>query len=105
MSALRDLVIGLVCALLGWLGCMWWHGLLLRSGAVAELTQETGERFVTADRAVTAATTELETTRERWRTVVREVPVPAECPPGAGPVSEPARLALADALRAAEVEP
>lgn len=100
MTALRDLAIGLVCALLGWLGCLWWHGLLIPSGTVAEQTQATGEQFIAADRAIGTETEKVTEVRTRW--LERKVEVPADCPPGTGPVSESARLSLADALQAAE---
>lgn len=79
----------------GWIGCMWWNGLLVNSGDAAVETQQTGNEFVAATRAVDAATETLDQTRERVRTIIKEVPVRVpECPDGVGLVSAPAAASL-----------
>ncbi len=100
MTGLARALTHLLCLFTGWLCCMWWNGLLVRADTAAAQTQSTGERFIVADRAIGTATQSLDATRERVRTVIKEVPtyVPSTCPPGVGLVSEPVAASLRSAL-------
>jgi hypothetical protein len=86
----------------GWFGGQWWNGSLINAGDAAAATQQTGNQFVQATRAVDAATETLDQTRERVRTIIKEVPVRVpECPDGVGLVSAPAAASMRAAAQKA----
>lgn len=69
-------------------GHAWYAGTYVSASDASELAQSAVKVGVQADREIVSAETETQTAVERVRVVTRTVEVAAQCPPGAGAVSD-----------------
>lgn len=85
---------------LGWFLCGWWHDIYLTKADARKDAVGFVSAAVESDRAITGAQEKADESASRARQTTRTVYVDKACPPGRGPLSQPA----ADRLRAAMAE-
>jgi hypothetical protein len=92
---LRWLLAMLIGAVISWIVCMWYHGLLFTT-ATAQTSVNKG---IEADRTIRSSQTRVTASLERTQEVIDTVEVAPFCPPGQGAISDEWASKMREAYR------